>query len=266
KKLNMTQLPSEKGIYVPVTAVLVSPNIIVQVKTREKNNHTTIFVQVAFEECQTKSLNKPRLGHLQKNSIPSHRYLREIRMEAPEETSVQEIMSRLVVGSQLDISLFVEKEKIKITGFSRGKGTAGVRKRYNKKRGPSSHGSGFHNAIGSTGSGRDMNRVLKGKKMPGRMGNKKTTIKNLIVEKINLEKNIIFLRGGVPGPSKGLLNLTKDLKLTTEEKIPEPEVKVEKTEREKELEAEVVRLHEEKLRLLADNENQKKIHQRETER
>ncbi|CAG8699680.1 17856_t:CDS:2 [Racocetra persica] len=207
----MTQLPSEKGIYVPVTAVLVSPNTIVQVKTAKKNHHTTIFVQLAFEACQAQNLNKPQLGHLQKNNVSPHRYLRETRIEVPEESAVQAIMSRLVVGSQLDISLFVEKEKIKTTGFSRGKGTAGVRKRYNKKRGPRSHGSGFHNAIGSTGSGRDMNRVLKGKRMPGRMGNEKTSIKNMTVEKIDPERKIIFLRGGVPGPRKelyGSLSLT----------------------------------------------------------
>ncbi|CAG8455437.1 21719_t:CDS:10 [Gigaspora margarita] len=229
KKLDMTQLPSENGVCVPVTAVLVNPNTIVQVKAEKKNCCTTIFVQVAFEECQAKNLNKPQLGHLQKNNVSPHRHLKEIRIEVPEESAVQAIMSRLVVGAKLDTSLFVEKEKIKTTGFSRGKGTAGVKKRYNKKRGPSSHGSGFHNAIGSTGSGRDMNRVLKGKKMPGRMGNEKTTITNMTVEKINREKSIIFLRGGVPGPRNGLLNLTKNLNyckiLGVSENASESEIK-----------------------------------------
>jgi large subunit ribosomal protein L3 len=204
----MTQLPSQNGIYVPVTAVLVSPNTIVRVKAQKKNDCITIFVQLAFEECQTKSLNKPQLGHLKKKNISPHRYLREIRIEVQGETTAQETMSQFAVGSQLDVSLFNEKDKIKVTGFSRGKGTTGVTKRYNKSRGPMSHGSGYHRGVGSLSSGRDLNRVLKGKKMPGRKGNEKVTLKNIVVEKIDAERKIIFLRGGIPGPRQGLLNLT----------------------------------------------------------
>jgi len=133
----------------------------------------------------------------QKNITPK-RHIREIRD-----------MTGFEVGTSLDVSLFQEGEKIKDGDASKGKGFAGIIKRYNKRRGPMAHGSGYHRGVGSLGSGRDNNRVLPGKKMPGRMGNQKTTILNLQVEKIDKEKQIIFLRGSVPGPRKGLLTLTK---------------------------------------------------------
>jgi len=118
-------------------------------------------------------------------------------------------MKGVEVGSQLNASLFQEGEKVKVSGISKGKGFAGVIKRHNQSRGPMAHGSGYHRGVGSLGSGRDNNRVLKGKKMPGRMGGEKVTVSNLIVEKIDSEKQIIFVRGGVPGPRKSLLTLTK---------------------------------------------------------
>jgi len=196
QKLGMTQLPSIMGVYVPVTSVLVANNWISQVKTEARDGYNSC--QLAFQDCPNKSLNKPLLGHLKQKNITPKRHIREIRD-----------MTGFEVGTSLDVSLFQEGEKIKVGGASKGKGFAGVIKRYNKRRGPMAHGSGYHRGVGSLGSGRDNNRVLPGKKMPGRMGNQKTTILNLQVEKIDKEKQIIFLRGSVPGPRKGLLTLTK---------------------------------------------------------
>jgi len=120
-------------------------------------------------------------------------------------------MKGIEIGSQLDVSLFQEGERVKVSGISKGKGFAGVIKRHKQSRGPMSHGSGYHRGVGSLGSGRDNNRVLKGKKMPGRMGSKKVTISNLVIEKIDKKEQIIFVRGSVPGPRKSLLTLTKTI-------------------------------------------------------
>ena len=152
---------------------------------------------MAFGDCSEKSLTKPLKGHLRDNS--PKRYLREIRG-----------MTGFKLSSSLDLSLFQEGEEVKITGNSKGKGTAGVVKRYGFKIGNMSHGGGYpHRLIGSMGGGRGTNQgIPKGKKMPGRMGNERVTQK-AVIEKIDKEKQIIFVRGAVPGPKKGLVILRK---------------------------------------------------------
>lgn len=198
KKLNMTQLLSTKRGFKPVTAIWVGNNVVSQVKVREKDGYNSC--QIAFEECSKKKLNKPLLGHLLKKNISPKKNLREIRD-----------MIGFSVGSQIDLSLFQEGDKIKVTtDNSKGKGTQGVVKRYGYKIGNLSHGGGYpHRLIGSMGGGRGTNQgVPKGKKMPGRMGNARIT-QNSVVEKVDKENQIIFLRGAVPGPRKGLLLLKK---------------------------------------------------------
>ncbi|CAJ0748994.1 10395_t:CDS:2 [Entrophospora sp. SA101] len=182
----MTQLPVASGEFRPVTAILVSNNIIVQVKTEAKEGYNSC--QIAFEDCSKKNLNKPLLGHLNKKSIPPKRHLREIRN-----------MAGFEVGSPVDLALFQAGEKVKVSGTSKGKGTQGVIKKYGYSRGNMTHGGGYpHRLIGSMGGGRGTNQgVPKGKKMPSRMGNEKTTQKS-IIEKIDKEKQIIFIRGSVP--------------------------------------------------------------------
>ncbi|CAH1756396.1 12199_t:CDS:2 [Entrophospora sp. SA101] len=186
KKISMTQLPVASGEFRPVTAILVSNNIIVQVKTEAKEGYNSC--QIAFEDCSKKNLNKPLLGHLNKKSIPPKRHLREIRN-----------MAGFEVGSPVDLALFQAGEKVKVSGTSKGKGTQGVIKKYGYSRGNMTHGGGYpHRLIGSMGGGRGTNQgVPKGKKMPSRMGNEKTTQKS-IIEKIDKEKQIIFIRGSVP--------------------------------------------------------------------
>jgi large subunit ribosomal protein L3 len=194
----MTQIFSTtSGEIIPVTPVLVSNNVVSQVKTEAKEGYNAC--QITFGECKEKKLNRSLLGHLKKNSIPPKKHLREIRD-----------MQGLEVGSQVDLAFFKEGDKVKVTGNSRGKGTAGVIKKYGYALGAMSHGGGYpHRLIGSMGGGRGTNQgVPKGKKMPGRMGNEKVT-QQLIIEKIDKENQIIFLRGAVPGPKKGLIILRK---------------------------------------------------------
>jgi large subunit ribosomal protein L3 len=194
----MTQvLSSKKGILVPVTPIMVGNNIISQVKTEAKEGYNSC--QIAFGDCSEKSLNKPLRGHLKKVNVPLKRHLREVRD-----------MSGLAVGSQIDLTLFQEGDEVKITGTSKGKGTAGVIKKYGYALGAMSHGGGYpHRLIGSMGGGRGTNQgVPKGKKMPGRMGNERVTQK-AVIEKIDKENQIIFVRGAVPGPKKGLIILKK---------------------------------------------------------
>lgn len=216
-KKGMTQFPTKEGSYIPVTAILVTPNIIVQVKTEKNNDHTTVIIQSAFAECKIKDLNKPQLIHLKKNNIPPHKYLKEARIKIKEEKSVQEVISQFPVGSPLDISLFKKKDKIKVTGNSKGKGFAGVIKRYGFALGAMSHGGGpVHRSIGSAGGGRGTRqKVPKGKKMPGRMGGEQVSVRNLeIVEILPLENSknqVILVKGAVPGNKKGLVNLCKSI-------------------------------------------------------
>ncbi|RHZ37473.1 50S ribosomal protein L3 [endosymbiont GvMRE of Glomus versiforme] len=200
KKIGMTQFPKE-GKFIPVTAILVTPNVVSQVKTQEKDNYNSC--QLAFQECRTKVLNKSQLGHLNKNNISPYKYLREARD-----------MTGFSAGSQLDVSLFQEKEKIKVTGTSKGKGFAGVIKRHGFALGAMSHGGGpVHRSIGSAGGGRGTRqKVPKGKKMPGRMGNEQVTVRNLLIVKIIPEKQVILVKGAVPGNKKGLVKLSKIVK------------------------------------------------------
>ena len=198
QKLGMTQLYSVTGNYIPVTAVLINSNWVSQVKNEAKEGYNAC--QIAFGNCSKKNINNPQVVHLSKQNISSKKYFCEIRD-----------MKGIEIGSQLDVSLFQEGERVKVSGISKGKGFAGVIKRHKQSRGPMSHGSGYHRGVGSLGSGRDNNRVLKGKKMPGRMGSKKVTISNLVIEKIDKKEQIIFVRGSVPGPRKSLLTLTKTI-------------------------------------------------------
>ncbi|WNE41771.1 MAG: 50S ribosomal protein L3 [Mycoplasmataceae bacterium] len=197
KKIGMTQIFSPNGEFLlPVTVVLVTPNIVSSIKNEEKDGYKAL--QLAFEDCKEKSLNKSEIQHLAKNNISAKRYLREIRN-----------MEGYSVGDIVDSSIFNEGDKVKVTGTSKGKGFAGVIKRYHFSRGPMGHGSGYHRGVGSMGS-IAANRVFKGKKLPGRMGNEQRTVGNLTIYKILQDKNIILIKGCVPGPKDGLLIIKKN--------------------------------------------------------
>lgn len=199
-KVGMTQIIGSKGMnkgkLIPVTALLFDDdNIIVQVKEEQKDGYRAC--QLAFKDCSEKRANRPLLGHFKKfNILSPKRYLREIRdMEG-------------TPGSIVDLSSFIEGEKVIVRGISKGKGTSGVIKRYHFKIGNKSHGaSPPHRTIGPMGGGRSTNPgIPKGKKMPGRMGNEQVTYLS-VIEKIDTENKIIFLRGSVPGPRKSLVTI-----------------------------------------------------------
>jgi large subunit ribosomal protein L3 len=197
KKIGMTQIFSPNGeILLPVTVVLVTPNVVSSIKKEEKDGYNAL--QLAFEDCKEKSLNNSEIQHLAKNNISAKRYLREVRD-----------VDGYSVGDIIDLSIFSEGEKVKVTGTSKGKGFAGVIKKYHFSRGPMGHGSGYHRGVGSMGS-IAANRVFKGKKLPGRMGNEQRTVRNLSIYKILQDKNIILIKGCVPGPKDGLLMIKKN--------------------------------------------------------
>lgn len=200
KKIGMTQIFDENGKVVPVTVIEAIPNVVVQVKTVEKEGYTA--VQVGFGEIREKLVNKPRQGQFKKAGVPVKRLLKELRLEN----------SSLEVGSEIKVDTFVAGEKVDVSGLSKGKGFAGVIKKWNFHRGPETHGSKFHRAVGSMGASSSPSRTFKNKKMPGHMGHVNTTVLNLEVVKVMPEKNVILIKGGVPGPNKGVVVIRNSVK------------------------------------------------------
>lgn len=197
----MTQIFDENRKLVPVTVIEAGPCFVSQKKTVEKDGYDAI--QVAFGDIRESLVNKPKKGHFTKAGIPVKRFVKEFRLE---DTSAYE------VGSEIKAEVFAAGDKIDVTGISKGKGFQGVIKRHNFSRGPMSHGSKFHRAVGSMGASSDPSRTFKSKKMPGHMGCEKVTIQNLTVVKVYPEKNIILVKGAVPGPNKGLVTIKNAIK------------------------------------------------------
>jgi large subunit ribosomal protein L3 len=195
-KIGMTQIFDESGNIIPVTILKVGPCVITQVKTEPKDGYNSI--QVGYSNVSDKSLTQPQLGHLQKSNIQPLKYLKEFRVNNCEEFEV---------GQVLKVDLLSPGQLVNIRGKSIGKGFAGLQKRHNFTRGPMTHGSKNHRAPGSIGMGTTPGRVLPGKKMAGQLGNKITTIKKLKVIQLNLEENILVIKGSVPGKPGNLLSI-----------------------------------------------------------
>ena len=193
KKIGMTQVFTKNGKLIPVTVIEVEPNVVTQIKTVEKDGYDA--VQLATGTVREKVVNKPQLGHTKKANTEPKRFLREIRGINTSDYSLGQIIS---------VDTFKEGEMVDVSGISKGKGFQGVIKRHNKSRGPMGHGSQYHRGVGSLGTMLPMH-VLKGKKMPGHMGNVKTTIQNLEVISIDTENNVILVKGNVPGPKQSLV-------------------------------------------------------------
>ncbi len=193
KKIGMTQVFSKSGKLIPVTVLEIEPNVVTQIKTLEKDGYEAI--QLGSFTTREKSLNKPKMGHLKKAGAEPKRFLKEIR-------GVN--VSEYTLGQTVDASIFKEGEMVDVSGISKGKGFQGVIKRYNQTRGPMGHGSQYHRGVGSMGTLLPMH-VLKGKKLPGHMGHVLTTVQNLEVVKIDLENNIMLIKGNVPGPKNALV-------------------------------------------------------------
>ncbi|HBH11913.1 MAG: LSU ribosomal protein L3p (L3e) [Clostridiales bacterium 38_11] len=201
KKLGMTQIFREDGTLVPVTVVESDGMVVVQKKTVEKDGYNA--VQVGFGKAKERNVNKPKKGHFAKSNVEVKRLLREFRVENPDEYEV---------GQLITVEAFAEGEKVDATGTSKGKGTAGVIKRHGHSRGPETHGSKSHRVTGSLGSSAYPARVIKGMKAAGRMGNEKVTVQNLEVIRVDTAKNLILIKGAIPGPKKGYITIKETVK------------------------------------------------------
>ena len=200
RKIGMTQVFTESGKLIPVTVIEVQPNVVTQIKTVETDGYSAI--QLGYETVKPKNSNKAKMGHTAKASTEPKRFLREIRgVNASDYT----------LGQELNASVFAKGEIVDVSGISKGKGFQGVIKRYNQSRGPMGHGSQYHRGVGSLGTMLPMH-VLKGKKLPGHMGNVLTTVQNLEVVDVDLENNVILVKGNVPGPKKSLVMIKTSVK------------------------------------------------------
>lgn len=195
-KLGMTQVFDEAGKAIPVTVVQAGPCTVTQIKTKETDGYTAI--QVGYKEVKPKALNKPLLGHLAKSSAPSLRHLREYHLDNPSEYDL---------GQEIKADIFASGQMVNVIGTSIGRGFAGYQKRHNFGRGPMSHGSKNHRLPGSIGAGTTPGRVYPGKKMAGRLGGKRVTIPQLTVVQVDSERNLLLIKGAVPGKPGALLNI-----------------------------------------------------------
>ena len=200
-KVGMTQIFNEDGVLTPVTVLLAGPCVVTQVKTAENDGYNA--VQVGFVDKRAKLVSKPLKGHFDKAGVSYKRYVREFKFENASEYSVKD---------EIKAAIFAAGDKIDATAISKGKGFQGAIKRHGQSRGPMAHGSKFHRHAGSNGSCSDPSKVFKGKKMPGQMGNKRVTIQNLEIVKIDAENNLILVKGAVPGPKKSLVTIKETVK------------------------------------------------------
>lgn len=200
KKIGMTQIFTPEGRVVPVTVVEAGPCPVVQKKTVATDGYNAI--QLGFSVLRESLSNKPRKGHFQKASLKPMRYVREFRVSDVESYEI---------GQEVKVDLFTVGDKIDVVGTSKGKGFAGMIKRHNASRGPMAHGSKYHRRTGSLGA-KGPARVFKGRKLPGRMGGERVTVQNLEVVRVDADKNLILIRGAVPGANKSLLILKPSVK------------------------------------------------------
>ena len=200
RKIGMTQIFTEEGKLIPVTVVQATPNVVLQVKTVETDGYEA--VQVGFENKREKLANKPEMGHVAKAETAPKRFIREFRNINAAEYQV---------GQEIKVDTFVEGEVVDVTGKTKGKGFQGVIKRHGQSRGPMAHGSRYHRRPGSMGS-IAANRVLKGKKLPGQTGGNIVTVQNLEIVKVDTERNVLLIKGNVPGAKKSLVMVRSAVK------------------------------------------------------
>lgn len=222
RKVGMTEVFSTDGKLIPVTVIEVEPNVVTQVKTVEKDGYDAI--QLGAFDKKTKSSNKPEMGHVKKANTQPKRFLKEIRGIDT---------SSYTLGQVISADVFKSGDTVDVTGTSKGKGFQGVIKRWNQSRGPETHGSTYHRRVGSMGTMRPM-RVLKGKKLPGHMGNEQITIQNLMIVDVDTENKYILVSGNVPGAKNTFVFIREAIKgskntpavelVSYEEVVSEPEV------------------------------------------
>ena len=216
RKVGMTQIFDENGVLIPVTVLLAGPCVVTQVKTEENDGYNS--VQVAYGQIRTKLVNKAKAGHLAKAGIEkvvvengdkkreiftTGRFIREFKFENASEYAPK---------AEIKADIFAAGDKIDATAISKGKGFQGAIKRHGQSRGPMSHGSKFHRHQGSNGSSSDPSHVFKGKGMPGHMGAKRVTTQNLEIVRVDADKNLILVKGSMPGSKKALITLKETVK------------------------------------------------------
>ena len=197
RKIGMTQVFAENGDLIPVTVIEATPNVVLQVKTVETDGYEAI--QVGFEDKRVKLSNKPQQGHVAKANTAPKRFIREFRNAEGE------------VGQEVKVEIFAEGDVVDVTGVTKGKGFQGVIKRHGQSRGPMAHGSRYHRRPGSMGPVAP-NRVFKQKKLPGQMGGNVVTIQNLEIVKVDVERNLLLVKGNVPGSKKALVTVKSAIK------------------------------------------------------
>ncbi|KAA0258473.1 50S ribosomal protein L3 [Deferribacter autotrophicus] len=202
KKIGMTQIFTSEGTVIPVTVLQLGPCVVVQKKTKEKDGYNAL--QLGFEKLvKIKKVNKPMLGHFKKHNVEPLKYLKEVKVDNPDEYSE---------GQEVTVEIFKEGDFVDVQGISKGKGFQGVIKRHGFAGGPASHGSKFHRAPGSIGMCEFPGETPKGRKMPGRMGGDKVTVMNLEVVKVIPDKNLVLVKGAVPGHNNSVVFVRKAIK------------------------------------------------------
>lgn len=201
KKVGMTQIFDENGRVVPVTVLEAGPVFVTQVKT--VNNDGYDAVQIGYTDKKDKHTNKPQKGHFDKAGVAPKRIVKEFRLED---------ISSYAVGQEIKADVFAAGEKIDVTGTSKGKGFQGSIKRHGQSRGPMAHGSKSHRVSGSMGAATSPGRVFKGKKLPGHMGNIKVTVQNLEIVRVDADKNLILVKGAVPGIRGAVISIKNSVK------------------------------------------------------
>jgi large subunit ribosomal protein L3 len=200
-KVGMTQIFNEDGVLTPVTVLQAGPCVVTQVKTMDNDGYSA--VQVGFVDKREKLVNKPMKGQFDKAGVSYKRFVREFRFEDAESYEV---------AQEIKADVFTAGEKVDVTATSKGKGFQGPIKRHGQSRGPMAHGSKYHRHGGSNGAASDPSRVFKGKKMAGHMGNKKVTVQNLEIVRVDAENNLLLVKGAVPGPKKSLVTIKETVK------------------------------------------------------
>ena len=203
RKLGMTQIFTEEGRVVPVTVVESGNNLVLRNKTNETDGYNA--VQIGFGDVKEKNVTKPLKGHFEKAGVKAVRFIREMRLSAPSEYNV---------GDTIGVDIFAAGDLVDVVGTSKGKGFAGGIKRHNFARGPMGHGSKSHREPGSTGAmiSGPGGRVLKGKKLPGRMGGERVTVQRLTIVRVDSDRNLILIKGAIPGPKKGFVVIKDTVK------------------------------------------------------
>lgn len=202
KKLGMTRIFDETGNVIPVTVIQAGPCPILQIKSKEKDGYSAL--QLGYEAKPERNVTKPMAGHFKRAGVAPVRMIREFRTEE---------LDGYTLGQSLDLSLFDVGEKVDVSGISKGRGFAGVQKRCHSSRGPETHGSMYHRRAGSQGASADPSHTWKGKSAPGHMGAERSTMQNLEVVRVDKEKNLLLVRGSVPGHNEGFVIIRKSVKL-----------------------------------------------------